>query len=181
MKRNPEILVALEALRAFETDKKVLENANKVLSQSQGAFQKSLLAAVSKEPDHGFGSKDGKLNIPAEFFNDVVYFRDYVMPEMTKVLRGDERSCMICHGEPGRVPSLELYPPDQVGYLSVDQLLINYRILQHRVNTEDIMNSKLIRKPLNVQSGKEDGHQGGRRYQPNDPGYLILRNGWKTK
>lgn len=175
MKRNPEILVALEALRAFETDKKVLENANKVLSQSQGAFQKSLLAAVSKEPDHGFGSKDGKLDIPAEFFNDVVYFRDYVMPEMTKVLRGDERSCMICHGEPGRVPSLELYPPDQVGYLSVDHLLINYRILQHRVNTEDIMNSKLIRKPLNVQSGKEDGHQGGRRYQPNDPGYLILK------
>ena len=175
MKRNPEILVALEALRAFEMDKKVLENANKVLSQSQGAFQKSLLAAVSKEPDHGFGSKDGKLDIPAEFFSDVVYFRDYVMPEMTKVLRGDERSCMICHGEPGRVPSLELYPPDQVGYLSVDQLLINYRILQHRVNTEDIMNSKLIRKPLNVQSGKEDGHQGGRRYQPNDPGYLILK------
>ena len=57
----------------------------------------------------------------------------------------------------------------------LDQLLINYRILQHRVNTEDIMNSKLIRKPLNVQSGKEDGHQGGRRYQPNDPGYLILK------
>ena len=175
MKRNPELLVALEALRAFETDKKVLENAKKVLSQSQGAFQKSLLAAVSKEPDHGFESKDGKINIPNEFYNDVVYFRDYVMPEMTKVLRGDERSCMICHGEPGRVPSLELHPPDQVGFLSVDQLLINYRILQHRVDVGDIMNSKLIRKPLNVQSGEEDGHQGGRRYQPNDAGYLILK------
>ena len=175
MKRNPEILVALEALRAFETDKKVIENANKVLSQSQGAFKKSLLEAVTKEPDHGFDDEGGVVQIPDEFYNDVVYFRDYVMPEMTKVLRGDERSCMICHGEPGRVPSLELYPPDQVGFLSVEQLLINYRILQHRVNIEDVMNSKLIRKPLNVQSGKEDGHQGGRRYQPNDPGYLILK------
>ena len=37
------------------------------------------------------------------------------------------------------------------------------------------MNSKLIRKPLNVQTGKEDGHQGGRRYQTNDSGYLILK------
>ncbi|MFL2865597.1 MAG: hypothetical protein ACJZ8Y_10320 [Pirellulaceae bacterium] len=175
MKRNPEILVGLEALQDFETDKKVLENANKVLSQSQGAFKTSLLTAVSKEPDHGFEEEDGMARLPDDFFNDVVYFRDYVMPEMTKVLRGDERSCMICHGEPGRVPSLELYPPDQVGFLSVDQLLINYRILQHRVNTADIMNSKLIRKPLNVQTGKEDGHQGGRRYQPNDPGYLILK------
>ena len=175
MKRNPEILVALEALQAFETDKKVLENANKVLSQSQGAFKKALLSAVSKEPDHGFEVQNGIVRVPDDFFNDIVYFRDYVMPEMTKVLRGDERSCMICHGEPGRVPSLELYPPDQVGFLSVDQLLINYRILQHRVSTEDIMNSKLIRKPLNVQTGKEDGHQGGRRYQTNDPGYLILK------
>ncbi len=175
MKRNPEILVALEALRAFETDKQVLENANKVLSQSQGAFQKSLLAAVAKEPDHGFEVENGVVRVPDDFFNDIVYFRDYVMPEMTKVLRGDERSCMICHGEPGRVPSLELYPPDQVGFLSVDQLLINYRILQHRVSIDDIMNSKLIRKPLNVQTGKEDGHQGGRRYQTNDSGYLILK------
>jgi hypothetical protein len=175
MKRNPEILVGLEALRAFETDKQVLENANKVLSQSQGAFQKSLLAAVAKEPDHGFEVENGVVRVPDDFFNDIVYFRDYVMPEMTKVLRGDERSCMICHGEPGRVPSLELYPPDQVGFLSVDQLLINYRILQHRVSIDDIMNSKLIRKPLNVQTGKEDGHQGGRRYQTNDSGYLILK------
>ncbi len=175
MKRNPEILVALEALQTFETDKKVLENARKVLSQSQGAFKASLLTAISKEPDHGFERKGDTVQIPEDFFNDIVYFRDYVMPEMTKVLRGDERSCMICHGEPGRVPSLELHPPDQVGFLPVDQLLINYRILQHRVNIEDIMNSKLIRKPLNVQTGEEDGHQGGRRYQPNDSGYLILK------
>ena len=34
----------------------------------------------------------------------------------------------------------------------------------------------LLRKPLNVQTGKEDGHQGGRRYQAGDPGYRILTN-----
>jgi hypothetical protein len=174
MKRNPEILVALDSLVQFETAKDVLDNAKKVLSQSQGEFQKSLVAAITKEPDHGF-SKSDKIEIPDDFFDDIVFFRDYVMPEMTKVLRGDERSCMICHGEPGRVPSMELFAPDQVGFLSVEQLLVNYRILQHRVDTGDIMSSKLLRKPLNVQSGKEDGHQGGRRYQPNDPGYLILK------
>ncbi|MEC7565966.1 MAG: hypothetical protein VX738_09820, partial [Planctomycetota bacterium] len=174
MKRNPEILVALESLVEFETEKGVLENAKKVLSQSQGEFQKSLIAAVSKEPDHGFEQSD-TVEIPPDFFKDVVFFRDYVMPEMTRVLRGDERSCMICHGEPGRVPSMELFAPDQVGFLSVEQLLVNYRILQHRVNTMEVKSSKLLRKPLNVQSGKEDGHQGGRRYQPDDPGYLILK------
>jgi hypothetical protein len=57
------------------------------------------------------------------------FFRDYVVPEMTWVLRGDERSCMHCHGEPGRVPSMELHRPDQVGYLPVDQLLDNYATL----------------------------------------------------
>ena len=65
--------------------------------------------------------------------------------------------------------------PDQVGFLPVDKLLANYRILQQRVNLDDNSRSKLLRKPLNVQSGKEDGHQGGRRYQPNDPGYQILK------
>ncbi len=34
---------------------------------------------------------------------------------------------------------------------------------------------KLLRRSLNVQTGKEVGHQDGRRHQPNDPGYLIIR------
>jgi hypothetical protein len=38
-----------------------------------------------------------------------------------------------------------------------------------------VENSKLLRKPLNVQTGKEDGHQGGRRYNPEDRGYQIFR------
>ena len=47
--------------------------------------------------------------------------------------------------------------------------------MQKRVLLTDLEKSKILRKPLNVQDGKEDGHQGGRRYSINDPGYLILK------
>jgi len=176
LRRNPEVLTALAELKSFEDDQEVLERADKVLSQERGAFQQQLLDAVGAESDHGFSAgDDGKPVLPDPFVEDIVYFRDYVVPEMTRVLRGDERSCMICHGEPGRVPSMELNAPDEVGFLPMEKLLANYRILQQRVNIEDVENSKLLRKPLNVQSGQEDGHQGGRRYQPMDPGYQIIR------
>ena len=175
LKRNPEVLTALETMVGFETDKKIIDNAKKVLSQNRVTFNKDLIASLKTEPHHGFETDDGgDPKPPEDFVQDVTYFRDYVIPEMTRVLRGDERSCMICHGEPGRVPSMELHPPDQGGYLPVDKLLANYRILQQRVNTEDVQRSKLLRKPLNVQTAKEDGHQGGRRYQPDDPGYRLL-------
>lgn len=180
LRRNPEVLTALDAMIKFEKDKSIVENAKKVLSQNKDTFNKDLIAALKKDADHGF-EMDGSGNPkpPEDFVQDVTYFRDYVIPEMTKVLRGDERSCMICHGEPGRVPSMQLNAPDQVGFLPVDKLLANYRILQQRVNLKDVEASKLLRKPLNVQTGKEDGHQGGRRYQPNDPGYQILKK-WVT-
>ena len=170
LRRNPEVLSALERLLKFEKDKKVGERAKKVLSQNRGDFVTQLTEAVRKETKPQFEDA-----LPADFVEDVTYFRDYVLPEMTRVLRGDERSCMICHGEPGRVPSMELHHPDEVGYLSTDKLLANYRILQDRVAIADVEKSKLLRKPLNVQTGAEDGHQGGRRYQPMDDGYLILR------
>jgi hypothetical protein len=175
LRRNPEVLTALAAMLEFEKDKGIVDNAKKVLSQNNSTFGKDLVAAIKTERDHGFPlDKAGNPQPPADFVNDVTYFRDYVVPEMTKVLRGDERSCMICHGKPGRVPSLELHAPDQVGYLPVGKLLSNYRKLQKRIDPGNLKASKLLRKPLNVQSGKEDGHQGGRRYQPNDPGYQIL-------
>jgi hypothetical protein len=175
LRRNPEVLTALAAMVEFETDKGIVDNAKKVLSQNNDTFGKDLVAAIKTERDHGFSlDKAGNSQPPEDFVNDVTYFRDYVIPEMTKVLRGDERSCMICHGKPGRVPSLELHAPDQVGYLPVVKLLSNYRKLQKRIDPSNLNASKLLRKPLNVQSGKEDGHQGGRRYQPNDPGYQIL-------
>jgi hypothetical protein len=48
-------------------------------------------------------------------------------------------------------------------------------MLLERVSDEDVERSKLLRKPLNVQSSKEDGHQGGVRYKPDERGYQIIR------
>ena len=68
-----------------------------------------------------------------------------------------------------------LTPPDGNGYLSAKATYTDYVTLLERVNEQDVEQSKLLRKPLNVQSGKEDGHQGGRRFNPGDRGYEILR------
>ena len=70
---------------------------------------------------------------------------------------------------------MELAGPDGNGYWSTPKMLKNYLTLQQRVNLADIETSKLLRKPLNVQTGKEDGHQGGRRYLPAERGYQIIR------
>ena len=102
------------------------------------------------------------------------YFRDWVAPEMTKPNREDQMSCLGCHGVAGRVPSMELANADDLGYVKMQGLASNYRALLERVNENSVEQSKILRKPLNVQSGKEDGHQGGRRFNPNDQGYKIL-------
>ncbi len=103
------------------------------------------------------------------------FFKRWVAPEMTKTNREDEFACLGCHGVAGRVPSMELMPADGNGYLSAKAAYRNYVTLLERVNENDVEQSKILRKPLNVQSGKEDGHQGGRRFNPGDRGYEILR------
>ena len=176
LRRNPEILTALDAMLKFEKREHVVKMAKNVLSTGRKNFTKDLLVAVKAEKPARFPlGKDGNPVLPAEFVDDFKYFRDYVTPEMNRVLRNDQRSCFACHGVPGRVPPLTLARPDDAGFLPVNQLLKNYRLLQDRIDYEMVEKSKLLRKPLNVQTGKEDGHQGGRRYQPNDPGYQILR------
>jgi len=40
--------------------------------------------------------------------------------------------------------------------------------------------SLVLRKPLNVQTGQEEGHQGGVRYEAGDAGYAVLRK-WVLK
>ncbi len=82
---------------------------------------------------------------------------------------------MSCHAVEGRVPSMGLQGPDGNGFWTIQNMLKNYLTLQQRVNVADIETSKLLRKPLNVQTGKEDGHQGGRRYLPSERGYQIIR------
>ncbi len=110
-----------------------------------------------------------------EWRTNFEYFRMWFAPELGKTNREDEFACLGCHGVAGRVPSMGLSPADDNGYLSSKALYTNFRTLMERVNETDVENSKLLRKPLNVQSGKEDGHQGGRRFTPTDRGYEILR------
>ncbi|MCS7024961.1 MAG: HEAT repeat domain-containing protein [Bryobacteraceae bacterium] len=103
------------------------------------------------------------------------YFERWVAPEIAKPNRDDQLSCLGCHAVPGRVPSMELAGLDASGYMPKRSLWKNYQTLIERVNETNVETSKLLRKPLNVQSGKEDGHQGGVRFRPNDRGYEILR------
>jgi hypothetical protein len=135
-----------------------------------------LKEAVKKEPlAAALRDSQGQPQLTPQFISSFRYFRDYVAPELNRPQRMDEMSCMKCHASPGRVPSMELAGPDGNGYWSTPKMLKNYLTLQQRVNLADIETSKLLRKPLNVQTGKEDGHQGGRRYLPADRGYQIIR------
>jgi hypothetical protein len=68
-----------------------------------------------------------------------------------------------------------LQPADEFGYISTSNLLVNYRLMQKRVDLSNLPKSKVLRKPLNVEDAQEDGHQGGRRYTPTDEGYLLLK------
>jgi len=69
----------------------------------------------------------------------------------------------------------QLVAANNAGFTNARAVQANYRILLERVSENDVEASKLLRKPLNVQSGKEDGRQGGRRYNPNERGYEIPR------
>ncbi len=139
-------------------------------------WMNDLQAAVKSEPlAAALRDAKGEPNLPAAFVTNFRYFNDHVAPELNRDQRMDTMSCMKCHSVPGRVPSMELEAPDGNNYWSVAKMLKNYLLLQQRVNLPDIETSKLLRKPLNVQTGKEDGHQGGRRYAPSERGYQILR------
>jgi hypothetical protein len=113
--------------------------------------------------------------LAGEWRRNFEYFRDWVTPELLRPNRDDEFACMSCHGVPGRVPSMEFQPAENSGYITPKAVWNNYKVLLERVNEADVENSKLLRKPLNVQTGQEDGHQGGRRYNPDDRGYQIFR------
>lgn len=149
---------------------------NALRSSDQQAWLAELQEAVKKEPlAAALKDNQGQPQLTAQFLASYRYFSDYVAPELNRPQRQDEMSCMKCHAVPGRVPSMELVAPDGNGYWSAPKMLKNYLILQQRVNLADLEASKLLRKPLNVQTGKEDGHQGGRRYLPAERGYQIIR------
>lgn len=174
VRRNPEVLLALQQLLSFEKDEQLRKVAQNVVNQGSDRFVPDLVVALKAEQRPGRWLLPGD-RIHPRFLEDLVYFRDYIIPELARVKRSDQASCMGCHAVPGRVPSFTLRPTDQFGYQSVADLLFNYREMQARVDLREVDRSKILRKPLNVQDGKEDGHQGGRRYLPGDEGYLLLK------
>lgn len=132
-------------------------------------------ALAKARPQYYEDDPDEVAKMSATWRRNWEYFRDFVAPELTRPNREDQMSCLGCHAVPGRVPSMELKDADNLGYIKQDDLYRNYTILMERINESDVESSKLLRKPLNVQSGEEDGHQGGRRYNPNDRPYQILQ------
>jgi HEAT repeat protein len=176
LRRQPAVLDALRKLLEFEKSERVRQTAQNVLRTEPETLLADLREAVKAEPlATTLKGENGYAKLTPEFLASFQYFSDYVAPELNRPQRMDEMACMNCHGVPGRVPSMQLEAPDGTGYYSVAKLLKNYLTLQQRTNLPDIEQSKLLRKPLNVQTGKEDGHQGGRRYVPTDLGYLIVR------
>jgi len=142
-----------------------------------GNFRRLLPDAFAKELRQAAADDkfESKLELTAERIRNFTYFRDFVIPELGRENRADGDSCFSCHGG-GKVPSMSLEAPDRRSrFLEPREMWTNYRTLLERINPADIENSKLLRKPLNVQTGKEDGHQGGMRYKPGDTGYEILK------
>jgi hypothetical protein len=177
LRQHPAVQEALRRIIQAEQNEDGARAARNALrAGEEKAWLEDLREAVSKEPlASALKDGQGEAKLSASFLADYRYFSDYVSPELNRDQRQDEMSCMKCHGVPGRVPSMELAPPDGNGYWSAAKMLRNYLILQQRVDLSSIEASKLLRKPLNVQTGKEDGHQGGRRYLPADRGYQIIR------
>ncbi len=175
-RQDPAVLAALKALVESETNEDIKEAALNVLRSEPEVWMADLEEAVRNEPlADQLGLRQAP-SLPKEFLASFRFFHDHVAPELNRPQRHDQMACMSCHGVPGRVPSMELARPAGTGYLSAPKMLKNYLTLQARVDPEDLEKSKLLRKPLNIQTGKEDGHQGGRRYTPSDHGYRILRN-----
>ena len=173
LRRNPEVRRAIGEYVNDEPDRAIRARLRNLLSNDDESYGRQLQTLIASiEPD----STSRRLEPTEEFVKDILHFRDYVFPEMNAVSSRDDRACISCHGVPGRVPTLYLHPPDDGGYIPANELLTNYRKIQERVDAEDPDRSLFLRKPLNEQTGQEEGHQGGLRYVPEDQGYQILRD-----
>lgn len=175
LRSRPEVLAAIAALVEAEQNPTLARLMRNVLSISNELPRLLASALQREEPRRAAVGADDVVEVSPEFLVDFQYFRDHVIPEMNQPQREDQQSCFSCHGVPERVPPLTLKAPDRNGYLSVTNLLANYRLLQGRIDYDETNRSKLLRKPLNIQSGQEDGHQGGLRYRPDQRGYLVLK------
>ncbi|MEX2300129.1 MAG: prenyltransferase/squalene oxidase repeat-containing protein [Bryobacterales bacterium] len=179
LRRNPEVRKALGAYVEKEPVPELRNSIQNILNSDDEVYGEQLRKLIVEQK--GSQASDARRLEPSKpFIADILGFRDYVFVEMTKINETDNRACISCHGVPGRVPTLYLDPPDAAGYIPPEQLLSNYRKMQERVDLNDVEASKFLRKPLNIQTGEEDGHQGGVRYEPEDAGYHVIRD-WVLK
>ena len=175
LRRNPEVRRAIAAYVESEPVAKIRTRLTNLIANDDERYGAELRELITKQRETG-ASPSRPLEPTAEFIADILHFRDYVFAEMNKVSERDDKACISCHGVPGRVPTLYLHPPDGAGHLGAVELLGNYRKLQARVNPTDPARSLLLRKPLNIQTGQEEGHQGGLRYEAEDEGFQVLRD-----
>jgi hypothetical protein len=179
LRRNPEVRKALAAYVEQEPSPKLRERIQNILNSDDKVYGAQLRKLISEQgPPQGSDARS--LEPTDDFVQDILHFRDYVFAEMTKIQTQDGKACISCHGVPGRVPTLYLEPPDAAGYIPPEKLLDNYRKMQQRVDLREQERSKFLQKPLNIQTGQEDGHQGGQRFEADDAGYQIIRR-WVLK
>ena len=176
LRRNPDVRKALDDYVDHEPVPRLRELIQNILNSDDEVYGKQLEKLITEQKAMLKGSDIRPLAPEKPWIDDILHFRDYVFAEMTKINETDNRACISCHGVPGRVPTLYLFPPDAAGYISPEDLLANYRRMQQRVDLADVEQSKFLHKPLNIQTGKDDGHQGGVRYQRTDPGYQVIRD-----
>ncbi|HUG81412.1 MAG TPA: hypothetical protein VML01_07100 [Bryobacterales bacterium] len=179
LRRNPEVRKALAAYVEQEPVPRLRESIQNILNSDDKVYGEQLRKFITEQGSPQ-GNEVRRLEATPEFIDDILYFRDYVFVEMNKIHPSDAKACISCHGVPGRVPTLYLEPPDAAGYIPPDKLLDNYRKMQQRVDLRELERSKLLQKPLNIQTGKEDGHQGGQRFEAGDAGYQVIRQ-WVLK
>jgi len=174
--RDRSVALFLRQLEDRKMDKRLRSQALALAADTHVNRHPQIRPVLQKlKPDYVESDVPEVTAMPADWRANFDYFRNWVAPELSRTNREDEQACLGCHGVAGRVPSMGLMPADDNGYLSAKATYTNYMTLLERVNEQDVEQSKLLRKPLNVQSGKEDGHQGGRRFNPGDRGYEILR------
>ncbi len=174
--RERAVDLLVKSLTAEKTDPRVRNAAMSALADIHVRSHPRVAALLSKVQPNYVEREAAEVAAMSEpWKRNFRYFQHWVMPELQRPNRDDELGCLGCHAVPGRVPSMELAGAAQSGFLSANAAYRNYRILLERVNESNVEESKLLRKPLNVQNAREEGHQGGRRYAPTDRGYQIIR------
>ena len=176
LRRNPEVRKAIAAHIDREPERSIQVRLQNILSNDDERYGTELRTLIKRDSGGVRDSTARHLEASDAYVADMLHFRDHAFAEMNRVSERDGRACISCHGVPGRVPTLYLHPPDGAGHIGPADLLANYRKLQQRVDLESPERSLLLRKPLNVQTGQEEGHQGGVRYEPEDEGFRVLRN-----